>query len=183
MERVDVEAADAATAGGVERRTLGEALDTAEVAINHYRLAAGERLAGLHAHADQEEAFLVLSGAVVFETLDGRVPVAEGEAVRFPPGEFQSCTNPGDREAAVLALGAPKDSDDLRVPVGCSACGGGEHRLGFDEGKERLTCPSCGAETGPDCPDCGGDDLRVVLGSESRPVERCRDCGSTTPAR
>jgi len=182
METASVEAVDPAVVEGVSRRSLGDALGTEAVAVNHYTVPPGGRLAGLHAHADQEETFVVLSGAVGFETLDGRIRVGEGEAVRFAPGEFQSCRNPTDREAVVLALGAPSGSDDLRVPVGCGECDSDEHRLTFPDGKEVLVCPNCGAETRPECSACGGDALRVVLG-ENDPVERCLDCGATTPAR
>lgn len=188
MERVDVESVDATGVGGVTRRRLGDAIGTSDVAVNHYSVDPDERIAGLHAHYDQEEVFVVLGGEVVFETLDGGVTVSAGEAVRFPPGEYQSCTNPGDGDAGagvavVLALGAPADSQDVRVPVRCSACGNGEHRLTFPDGEERLRCRECGAETVPQCPECDGDRLRVVLDDDARPVDRCRDCGATTPAR
>ena len=183
MKRVSVEAVDQVVVEGVSRRGLGDALGTEAVAINHYAVPPGGRLAGLHAHSDQEEVFLVLSGAVGFETLDGRSRVAEGDAVRFPPGEFQSCRNPTDREAVVLALGAPPESDDLRVPVGCGECDNDEHRLTFPDGEEVLVCSDYGAKTEPECPACGGDALRVVLGESDRPVERCLDCGAAMPAR
>jgi uncharacterized cupin superfamily protein len=182
MDRIDVDATDAETLGGVARRRLGDALATDHVAVNHYCVAPDDRLAGLHAHADQEEVFVVLDGAVTFETLDGRVSIGAGEAVRFPPGEFQSCHNAADEPAIVLALGAPRDGDDVRVPVRCPDCGAGEHRLTFPDGEERLVCPACGAETVPSCPSCGGGTLRVVLDATDGPVERCRDCGATTPA-
>ena len=185
MKRVTVESVDSATFGdGVERRCLGRELASTDVAINHYGVPSGERLAGLHAHDDQEELFVVLEGRVVFETLGSRVEVAAGEAARFPPGEFQSCTNPDGAggEAVVLALGAPRDSDDVRVPVCCPGCDRDEQRPVLEDGEERLARPGCGAERKPACPDCGGADLRVVLG-DGGPVERCRECGTTTPAR
>lgn len=183
MERVALDTIVDRTAGGVERRRLGDALDADHVAVNHYVVEAGDRIAGLHAHGDQAEAFVVLDGTAVFETLDGRVPVAGGEAVRFPPGEFQSCTNPEGDPLELLAIGAPAGSDDVRVPVRCAACGHDEHRLTFPDGDERLVCPDCDAATSPACPACGGDSLRVVLDDTDRPVDRCRDCGATTPAR
>lgn len=184
MERVSADDVEPARLDGVTRRRLGEALGATDVAVNRYAVEADGRLAGLHAHRDQEEVFVVLAGAVVFETLEGRVPVAAGEAVRVPPGEFQSCVGDAAGGASVvLALGAPADGDGVRIPVRCSACGHGEHRLTVQDGEERLVCPECGAETRPACPACGGDALRVVLDDDERPVERCRDCGATTPAR
>ena len=183
MEQIHLGSTDGETRGGVEGRRLGDALAADHVAINHYRVAPGERIAGLHAHADQEEVFVVQEGAVTFEMLDGRVHVADEEAVRVPPGEFQSCHNTADDEAVVLALGAPRDTDDVRIPVGCSECGAAEHRLMVLEGEELLMCPDCGAETEPNCEACGGTEMRVVPDGNGSPVERCRGCGATRPAR
>jgi uncharacterized cupin superfamily protein len=183
VERIGRGSTDGETRGGVERRRLGHALATDHVAINQYRVPSGERIAGLHAHADQEEVFVVQEGAVTFETLDGRVHIADEEAVRVPPGEFQSCHNAADDEAVVLALGAPPDSEDVRVPVGCPACDADEHRLAFPDGEEVLECPDCGAATEPNCEACGGAEIRVVLDGSGSPVERCRNCGATRPAR
>lgn len=183
MNRVNVGSVEQVALGdGVTRRRLADTLGASELAVNRYTVDPGARLAGLHAHAGQEEVFVVLDGAAVFETLDGRVPVAAGEAIRFPPGEFQSCVGDDDG-TVVLALGAPQDGDDVRIPVRCSACGHGEHRLRFPDGEERLVCPGCGAESAPACSECDGDALRVVLDGNGRPVERCRDCGATTPAQ
>ena len=195
---------------GVERRRLTAPLDADGLAVTHYRVAPDTGLpAGLHAHADQEEVFVVLAGTAAFDVLvppsegDGRVTeasahtrtVAAGEAVRFAPGEFQSGRNAGAEPLAVLALGAPRDSTDLRLPVGCPDCG----RLGMalrtdgdgDEGGDapRFECPSCGATRVPTpCPDCGGEDLQVRLRDGARESTRatrgrttvvaCVDCGA-----
>jgi uncharacterized cupin superfamily protein len=183
MDRIDVDATDAERSGAVEQRRLGDALGTTQVAMNHYRVAPDERIAGLHAHADQAEVFVVLAGTVAFETLDGRVRATDGEAVRFPPGEFQSCHTAAGAEAVVLALGAPHDSGDLRVPVPCPDCDADQHRLQLEDGEEQLVCSGCGAETPPNCPACGGGNLRVVLDATDAPVKRCRDCGATRAAR
>lgn len=181
MERVDLDAVETATTNGVQGRRLGDVLGTEHVAVNHYAVEAGGRTAGIH--ADQAEVFVVLNGEAIFETLDGRVPVASGGAVRFEAGEFQSCTAPTAASLEVLALGAPMDTDDVRIPVRCSHCGHDEHRLAFPDGDDRLVCPDCGAATSPACPDCGGDSLRVVLDDAERPVDRYLECGATTPAR
>jgi transcription elongation factor Elf1 len=209
MEQVSIDAVDPAGGGGtVERHGLSDPLDTADVAINHYRLPPGERLAGLHAHADQEEMFVVLAGTVTFETLPPRRgepratgdpagtageprasgdpagatserSVATGEAIRFAPGEFQSCSNDGPDPAVVLALGAPRHSRALRVPLTCPACGCGEMGLEFEAGEERLACPDCGEAVAPECPECGSEELRAVLADDGEtPVSVCRDCGT-----
>jgi uncharacterized cupin superfamily protein len=182
MEQVSIDTCDVASYAGIERRALGEALGAEAVAFNHYVVAPGERIAGLHAHLDQEEVFVVLSGEATFETLDGKRSVGEGEMVRFEPGEFQSCVNQAGERLVVLAVGAPADTDDLRVPVGCHDCEAEAMALGFVDGGERLVCPDCGAERTPECPDCGGDELRAEL-VDGRPVSVCQACGATTPAR
>jgi uncharacterized cupin superfamily protein/ribosomal protein L40E len=182
MNRVTVDACDVASYAGIVRRNLGEAVDVDAMALNHYTVAPGERIAGLHAHLDQEEVFVVLSGEATFETLDGKRAVTEREAVRFAPGEFQSCTNRTDERLVVLALGAPAGTDQLRVPVGCHACEADAMALEFAAGEERLVCPECDAERTPECPECGSEELRAEL-VEGRPARVCQACGATNPAR
>lgn len=135
-----------------DRRDLTPPLNTSDVAVVHYALAPGERFSGsVHAHMDQEEVFIVLSGEVTFETRSGGVSVAAGEAIRFAPGEFQSGHNAGDSEAVALALGAPRDTDDVRIDripmldkdVSCPDCDH-DHMRAADG---RLVCPECGTTT------------------------------------
>lgn len=167
---------------GTTRIGLGDELGTEHVAINRYRVPPGGHLpAGLHAHADQEEVFVVHSGAATFETLDGRVTVDEGEVIRFSPGEFQSGRNEGDDPLVVLALGAPRENDDIRIPITCSDCGHDDLRLESVDGAVSFTCPVCtSSRTATTCPDCSGDDLHITLeesGDEpSSVIVRCRDC-------
>lgn len=182
MEKVTVEAVDPAVpAEGVERRALSEPLGTSGVSVNRYTVSPGEALpAGLHAHADQEEVFVVLAGTATFETLDGEVTVGTDEAIRFAPGEFQSGHNGGDGPLVVLALGAPRGSDDVRLPVACPACGGEEVRLETGGGEPAFVCPACGAERiARPCPECGDEDLRVTLGEGDGTVVRCWGCEAT----
>lgn len=159
-----------------ERRSLADPLGAADVAINHYRLDPGERLAGVHAHAAQEEVFVVLEGRLTFETLDGEVAVPAGSAVRFAPGEHKSGKNDAGEPAAVLALGAPPDGGELLVPLSCPDCRHAELRPEFDGTDEALVCPACDRRTTPACPDCGAEDLLAVV-RDGDPVSTCRDCG------
>jgi len=187
MERVAIDDLDLAPAAGdAEARRLTGPLGTTDVAINHYRVAPGHRISGLHGHADQEEVFLVADGELTFETLvggDGReVPVPAGEAIRFGPGEYQSGRNDGDDAAEVIAVGAPRDSEDVRIPLACPACGHGDVRPELAGEEAVLACPDCGEQVPVECPDCGGGDLLAVLGDDGEPISRCRDCGTETAA-
>lgn len=172
------EIAPADVGSDAERRSLSDVLGTTDVALNHYRLEPGDRLAGLHAHADQEEAFVVLEGALTFETVDGEVQVDEDETIRFAPGEYQSGKNDSEAEATVLALGAPRDTDDLRIPLACPECGHDDRRLAITDDGGALVCPDCGAESEPRCPECDGQDLRAILADDETPVSVCQDCGA-----
>lgn len=140
MDQVSLSELEADTApGDVECRRLGVVLGMEHAAVNHYRVPPGEALpAGLHAHGDQEEVFLVL-----------------------------------------LAVGAPRDSEDIRIPASCPACGSEELRLETDGGV-RLVCPGCAAEHVPaDCPECGAGGMYMTLAEDGEPVAACRDCAAT----
>jgi mannose-6-phosphate isomerase-like protein (cupin superfamily) len=203
MERVAFDESTDGPADGVDRRGLSGPLDTDGVAINRYRIPPGEGFpSGLHTHADQEEVFVVLDGAATFETLPGRDPdgpngsgagsrgpddpqtdhevtVAAGEAVRFAPGEYQSGYNRGDDDLVALAIGAPRETTDVRVPVRCPGCG--EADFALDAAGDRLAfrCPDCGTERVPaTCPDCGSDALTLALDDGGAVVAACDGCGA-----
>jgi mannose-6-phosphate isomerase-like protein (cupin superfamily) len=183
MQQVAIDAVEPATDGrGRERRGLTGGLGLTDVAVNHYTVAPGERVSGLHGHGDQEEVFLVLEGTATFETYDGEegrvVEVDAGEAVRFAPGEYQSARNAGEEPLVCYALGAPPDSEDVRVPLACPDCGHGHVRPTLaDDRTPVLACPDCDAETAVECPDCGSDAMHAVLGDGGDPVSACRECG------
>ena len=198
MERVSVDDLDPGLShSDVERHGLSGPLGTTGVAVNHFRIPPGEGLpGGLHAHADQEELFYVVAGEATLERLGrsgpGRtgegVTLNAGEAVRFAPGEFQSGWNDSEEPLVVLAMGAPRDSENVRLPVDCPECGHGGMCMDVSERIE-LVCPDCGIERVPaPCPGCGEDDLRVTLheravgeddGDEARTVVVCSGCGAT----
>ena len=200
MERTVVDAETPSPAHAVARRGLSGPLDTDGVALNHYRIPPGEGFpSGLHTHADQEEIFVVLEGVATFETLAGsgenenevtggapasprtghEVRVEAGEAIRFAPGEYQSGYNREDEALVALAIGAPRESTDVRVPVRCPECGDAD--LGLDSGGERLSfvCPACDAERVPaSCPDCGADGMGLTLDDANTVVAACESCGA-----
>jgi hypothetical protein len=121
--------------------------------------------------------FVVVEGEATFETrADGdpasaerEVAVGAGEAVRFAPGEFQSGGNEvseprsdgsedersessgGDGTVVAFALGAPRETEDIRIAripgfgeVACPGCGREDMRIprGDESG---LVCPECDA--------------------------------------
>lgn len=100
----------------IDRRELSAPLATTDLAINYYRIPPENGFpGGVHAHMDQEEVFVVLVGTAEFETMNGTITVEAGEAIRFGPGEFQSGANAAEQDLVALALGAPRDSEDVRI--------------------------------------------------------------------
>lgn len=146
MQHVDIDDVEPLAMGDADRRGLTEPLNTDDVAINHYELEPDERFSGgLHTHLDQEEVFLVVSGETTFETGEDERVVSAGEAIRFAPGEYQTGYNSGDETVRAFALGAPRDSEEVRVPQECPDCG--NDAMAFDQGEEgpHLVCPECSA--------------------------------------
>ena len=148
MEKVSIGDVEPNAFGSdIDRRGLSDPLGTADLALNRYRLDPGERFSGgMHAHMDQEEVFVIVEGEATFETMDGEITVGEAEAIRFAPGEFQSGKNDSDGEVVAFAMGAPRDSEDVRIPQNCPECGHDNVRaIPSDDGFD-LQCPECGAE-------------------------------------
>ncbi|WP_440770887.1 cupin domain-containing protein [Natronorubrum sp. DTA28] len=145
-----------------DRRPLSEPLGTDHVAITRYVLESGERFSGsVHAHFDQEEVFVVLEGEATFEAYpnddrDGKpteITVTENEVIRFAPGEFQTGRNDGERRVVALALGAPRDTEDIRIAripvlddrnVSCPDCEADHMRISSSDEAE-FECPNCAA--------------------------------------
>lgn len=174
MEGVIVEPIEGSSGA---RRSLSDLLGTTALSINFYRLAPGERLAGLHAHERQEEVFVVLEERLAFETPDDEVVVAAGDVTRFAPREHKSGVNRTDGSVAVLALVAPPDGGAVFVWLSCPDCTHDELRLAGDHVNERPVCPECETVSVPACPDCGGSDLLAVRDRHrGMPVSACREC-------
>ena len=151
MERTAVEDIDSWMGPASVKRSLSNALDAQHLALNYYELAPGETFGfGYHRHADQEELFYVLEGTATFETDDGDVEVAAGEAIRFAPGEWQLGKNESDERVVALALGAPAETGDTEIVRECPDCGERQQmRIDPTEDRDalRAVCEACGAET------------------------------------
>jgi uncharacterized cupin superfamily protein len=147
MEHVSIEGTESSDRPGATVKRLAEALGTEDVAINHYHLEPGENFAGgMHTHMDQEEVFYVTEGTATFETPEGETTVKAGELVRFAPGEYQQGRNDSGGVVEALALGAPKESSDVRVPMPCPECESEDLRAIPAEDGFSFECPECAAE-------------------------------------
>lgn len=148
MEHVSIDDIEPDAFGSdIDRRGLAGPLGASDVALNRYHLQPGERFSdGLHAHMDQEEIFVVIEGTATFETLDGDVSVEAGETIRFAPGEFQSGKNDSDSDVIAFALGAPRETQDIRIPQECPECGHDNMRAIPDDEGLTLQCPECDTE-------------------------------------
>lgn len=113
------------------------------------------------------------------ETLDGREQVAAGEAVRFESGEYHGARNEHDAPVTLFAIGAPRDSEAVRIPLDCPDCGWTGLRPGVSEEKPALGCPECFGESDATCPTCGSDAMyATVPASHDHPKGFCQDCES-----
>ncbi|MFT4964582.1 MAG: putative cupin superfamily protein [Halobacteriales archaeon] len=164
----------------IEAREVTDALGTTDIAINHYRIPPTEGFpSGLHAHMDQEEVFIVLEGEARFLTLAEPITVGAGEAIRFAPGEFQTGRNDGADDLVALALGAPRDTENVRIPVACPDCGHDDLQPAAVEAGVELVCPACETTHVPQgCPECGREEMTVLPGDDRRTVVVCPDCGT-----
>jgi mannose-6-phosphate isomerase-like protein (cupin superfamily) len=64
-----------------------------------------------HAHADEDDAFYVLDGELVFMLDEGEVRAPEGTFVLVPPGVSHTFANALDRPTRVLNIHAPAGFD------------------------------------------------------------------------
>lgn len=125
MERVTIEDREpAATNSPADAvRLLSPALDTDGLAINYFEVEPSESVGyAYHRHLDQEEVFYVQQGIVTFETEAGEEEVEAGEVIRFGPSEFQLGRNLEDGRAHVLAIGVPRESEEIEYLQDCPTC-------------------------------------------------------------
>jgi mannose-6-phosphate isomerase-like protein (cupin superfamily) len=152
MERVATDDLDDMFAPAEVKRSVADALEATNLALNYYELAPGDRFGvGYHRHPNQEEVFYVIEGTATFETETGDVEVGPDGFVRFAPGEWQVGRNEGPERVRALALGAPKESPETEVVRECPDCGERTHQrfeITDDTSALLSVCAACGAETG-----------------------------------
>lgn len=181
-------------------KAVGEAVGATEFAVNVYTALPGESISlGYHRHPDHEELFYVIEGTIAFETADGGFWIETGEAFFVPAGAPHRCRAVGDTEARVIAIGAPKATNDAVFSEPCPACGEETDREieRTDAGSTPavvLRCSACGEETdrvrpgmeieGDPCPECGEtvSHAEETTDGEGRTVYvlTCVECGTET---
>lgn len=152
MEKVPIQDVDTLYGPATIKRPVSDALSTSNLAMNYYELSPGDSFAfGYHRHHDQEEVFYIFEGTVTFETEDGSFTAESGECVRFEPGEFQRGVNETEERAVGLAIGAPRESEDIDILRECANCGDRtQQRVELTDERDALVtiCEGCGGTTG-----------------------------------
>jgi mannose-6-phosphate isomerase-like protein (cupin superfamily) len=95
--------------GNVEFLALSA--DTPRFNVGIVTIAPGRQLEQ-HVHADEDDSFYILSGALTFEFGDERVVAQPGTFVLVPPGVAHGFANAGDGEVRMLNIHAPAGFDE-----------------------------------------------------------------------
>jgi quercetin dioxygenase-like cupin family protein len=83
--------------------------------VSYFKLAPGFRVPFGHAHEEQEEVYVVLSGSARVKAGDDVVELAELDAIRLP-ARMPHGMEAGPDGAELLALGAPNtDNKDVEM--------------------------------------------------------------------
>jgi uncharacterized cupin superfamily protein len=133
------------------KKEVDEALGVEAFGFNVYTVEPGERVPwGYHHHPRHEEVFYVLEGVLTVDTPDEPVIVEAGEAHHVPSEHPNRAHNAGEAVVRLIAVGAPKATDEAVIEERCPSCGERTGRRGerADDGDTvRLHCTACGAET------------------------------------
>lgn len=149
--KVDVEALESVPALCREKKEVDEEVGAEAFGFNVYEADPGEQIPwGYHRHPEHEELFYVISGALAFETPEDTYRVESGEAFFIPEDHPNEAQAVGDEPARVVAVGAPKATDQAVLSEECPECGEVTDRE-FEKVREndeqvvRLYCTNCGA--------------------------------------
>jgi quercetin dioxygenase-like cupin family protein len=108
MDAIVVRPGEGARVGNVE--FLARTADTPRFTCGIIDFAAG-RAVEPHAHADEDDAFYVLEGELVFEVGGEEVVAPAGTFVLVPPGVEHGFRNAGLEPARILNIHAPAGFD------------------------------------------------------------------------
>jgi mannose-6-phosphate isomerase-like protein (cupin superfamily) len=99
---------------GIEAHFARKPLNLEKSGLSYFKLGPGYRLGFGHIHSEQEEIYLVISGAARVKIDDEEVELGVLDAVRIPAGIMHSM-GAGPEGAELIAFGAPntenKDAD------------------------------------------------------------------------
>jgi mannose-6-phosphate isomerase-like protein (cupin superfamily) len=116
----DVE--DMAPKGGLapnlESRFARKNLGLEKSGLSHFKIAPGFKMPFGHAHSEQEEIYVVVSGNARVKLGDEEIELEEWDAVRIAPGVRHSFAG-GPDGAEILAFGAPNtENADIEMEQG-----------------------------------------------------------------
>ena len=100
----------------LEFRSATEALELERSGLSHQRVPPGCRFPYGHAHREQEEVYVVLSGSGRMKLDDEIVELREWDAVRVPPGTWRGY-EAGPEGLEILVIGAPNLGEAQREDV------------------------------------------------------------------
>lgn len=89
---------------------LARTEDTPRFTFAIIEIAAG-RVLEAHVHQEEDDAFLILEGELVFELPEGEAHAPPGTFVLVPPGVEHGFRNPGDTPVRMLNIHAPAGFD------------------------------------------------------------------------
>ena len=108
MDAIVVRPGEGARVGNVE--FLARTVDTPRFTCGIIDFAAGRELE-LHAHADEDDAFYVLEGELIFTVGGEEVSAPAGTFVLVPPDVEHGFRNDGREAARILNIHAPAGFD------------------------------------------------------------------------
>jgi mannose-6-phosphate isomerase-like protein (cupin superfamily) len=102
---------------GLEFRSGRQALECEQSGASYQRIAPEFRQPFGHAHKQQEEVYVLLSGSARVKLDDDVVELVPFDAVRIAPGVMR-CVEAGPDGAELILFGAPKADADAEIVEG-----------------------------------------------------------------
>ena len=100
----------------IEARLARSALESEHLGLSHFRYAPGRRSAIGHAHREQEEVYLVLSGSGQVKLDDERRDLRPWDVVRVAPATYRGFeAGPDGLELLAVGSDRPEGGDGVRT--------------------------------------------------------------------